>query len=565
MKLSSKDLDFILTLDDTILKRYCSSLSPDAQSQFTERLSRWRDAGPQVSDAPALAMYRRGLERVGAKKPPPPPPKTYEQKQFDAATAEAAIVEDARENIETFVEYILDKPLARHHKIWLANIFHPDRMYINLCAPPGSAKTSMVTAVLAFILGKFPVWTNAIISVSEIQATARLGAIKFMIQYNERYHNVFPHIKIDDNRDNTKTAFSVWDTRMTYPQWVTLLQRQGHPLDPSLFAAGAGSTGIIGRRWSGYCMIDDMVDQQMLTEPLMKEAFDFVAVTLLSRLDPGIGRAVNIGTRWMANDLIERLQKNPEWYTVTIPAIWYDDESNPHSYWPEVWTLELLAAKKRSMSDDGSETLFELMYMANPQASAAALFTAEHLRRDLPEDYRRRLVDIYITTDWALKVQERNDFTVFLAVGLDAEGNFYVLDMLRLKMGLESSPQALADFTKEIADRYGFVSDIIIESVAFQDAIGLLFEKANAVLPYSLHKPVGNKGHRATLVSDAARSGRLYINQQINQLHVLTQEWLHFGTAKHDDTLDPMGLLIQYLGMSQMSATVTMFQHPALL
>jgi predicted phage terminase large subunit-like protein len=549
------DLEYVLACPLDLIDRYCDTLSQEKSDLFLSQLQSWR-AGTKPPTA-LIKMVASSLRRLD---PSAHTERVVENavKKVDLITAEQEMIERARNNVEDFVWYVTDKKPAYHHKLWMYHIFNHD--YTNIIAPPGSAKTTLSQAILTFIMGKNPLLTNSIVSVSDAQAQARLTGIKAVIEHNERFHNVFPHIQINNRLTNNMNMFSVLDDRLPYSAWMTHVQQKGHPNDATLFAAGFGNSGIIGKRWSGYCFIDDMVDQTMLTAKQMEEADAFVKLTLMSRLVPNMGRMVNIGTRWMVGDLIQKLQDNSEWFTLEMAAIWHDEDSRPHSYWPELWDLDTLERKRRTMiTDDGSDRMFQLMYLNNTSVTAAGLFDEEVLGRDLPEDVLDRVIKIYITTDWALKTKEQHDFSVFLAVGIDKENRFYILDMLRIKQGPESSPQALGEFADQVALDYGLrvgLQNILIEGVAFQTVMGTLLQQARPDLPYVAVPPKGDKGFRAKLVSNAAHTGRLFINQRSKDLQTLKREWINFGTAKHDDTLDPMGLLIQYLGSSAVTARV---------
>jgi phage terminase large subunit-like protein len=528
-----------MSLSQETIKKYIDNTAETLRPLVSERIQRWLSTQTiPPEEQGAFLLYLKEMKRLSPRKKKEPP-LTYEEKKINLVQAEEAWIEKARNDIEFYIWYVTDKRPALHHKKWLANML--THRYLNIIAAPGSGKTTMITAVASFIMGKNPLWTNSLISVSDAQAQARLEDIKAMIQYNERFQNVFPTLKLDPNRPNNMNEFSVMLDDMPYAQWRTLVQTQGQPRDPTLFVAGKDGKGIIGRRWSGYCFIDDMVDQFMNADQ-MKKAADFVKLTLMRRLTL-TGRMVNIGTRWMVDDLVERLSKNPVWKTIEFPALMTDENGNLMSYWPEVWPVERLEETKISMRDeaDGSDTLFDISFMNNAAATGAMLFTAEMLSKDLPHPLPE-FEKLWIITDWAMSTAQTADFTVFQAVGFDGTA-YYLLEQMRLKQGIESSPDKLADFADFIVSKYRKLTDILIEDVAFQKVIGLLLRDD---LPRTPVAPKGNKGFRAKLVSDLAMRGHLYINQKMDYIDILKREWINFGTAKHDDTLDPMGLLLQY-------------------
>jgi phage terminase large subunit-like protein len=544
------DLEYLQSLPATQVAKYVKMLSDAEQPFIADRLKRWR-AGDFVEEPAALALYCNELRRLGkqkARKEPKP--------QLTAEQAEQILVDKARASVVDFIEYITGMAPARHHKKWLANIFHPDRKYINIIGPRGSAKTTITTLAMAYIMGKNPLLTNALISVSDTQATERILMLKAIFEYNERFQNVFPDIEIDTNRPINTNEFSIRykETVMPYKEWRTKLQREGQPKDPSLKVAGMGGSGVIGSRWSGYMLIDDLVDGTMLTPKAQQGAFDYFMNTLMP-CRTRTCRVGVVGTRWMVGDFAEKLQKNDQFTTIFIPCEREVDGVRV-SYWPEWWPIERLDEEKALIGEKNYKT----QYKCDPSATTAGLFEDAWLRNPLP-DPLPLLKEIWIITDWAVKVQQRNDFSVFQGVGVDHNDNFYMLDQERVKQGPESSPTSLGNFVDRVASRWGHlapINNILIESVAFSVTLKTLLQKERPELPCLPVVPKGDKDHRAKLVSAQAERGKIFFNLNMFEYDVLNYEWVNYGTAEHDDTLDPLGLLIQHLGINVIVAKVHM-------
>lgn len=486
----------------------------------------------------------------------PVDPRTGEERKRRYVTvirAEKWWVDKARSDPAFFQHYMTDMQPAKHHLIWLAQIFHPTRKRINLTAPRDSGKTTVLAYAMAYWIGKFPLSTNGIVSVAADQAEKRMRMIRSTIGENTRYHNVFPHTHIDTRYPDTQTEFTVWSSegKRTYNNWRRLVESKGSAKDPTIRVSGRGGRVMIGSRLSGLLLLDDIID----AEDLSDEAQDDVERYLMETLVPAVkdeGKIVYIGTRWMLNDMPERLKKNPAWHTIEIRATLYDDDGNRYSYWPEYWPLEKLEAKRIEMNDDRR---YRVMYENDPTGMARSLFQEADLRRDTPVPLPA-FTQIFITTDWALSLKQAADFTVFQALGIDANNNVFLLDQRRMKKMVDDSVNELVKFSKEIATRFGRLDNVLFEHVGFQSVLMQLIMKVDPQMPTLGVTLRGDKGHRASFVSDWVRRMKFFINQSIPDLEQLIAEWTNFDQHRHDDTLDCSSLLFQHLNLAVVAAEV---------
>jgi predicted phage terminase large subunit-like protein len=450
--------------------------------------------------------------------------------------AEKWWAERARADVTAFFEYVSGLRAAEHHRRWLKAILEHDR--VNIIAPRESGKTSLLVYAMLWNIGRAPLSTNAIISVSSAVAEDRLRMLRGTMLENPRFRNVFPHV-VPDTRNgipNTQVEMTVKRTDIPYPHWRRLVETQGSPKDPTLVVGGVGSRSIIGRRFSGILMLDDIIDESDLNAAAQERIMRYLMQTLVP--------AVKEGGKIVHNDVPEQLSRNPVWHTIDIPAILKDENGEPRSYWPEVWPLERLERKRQEIANDA---IFNIMYMNNPTTMTSSLFTLDDLKRGLPLPLPplRRL---YITTDQAISMSTRSDWTVYQAVGVDEHNNYYLLDMLRFKGDPDHQLERLSAFHDHCSRVYGRpVDGVLFENVAMQTHFVHLLNKSRPDIVTYAHAPKGDKHARAALVSRAARSGKLFFNLQMPDYHYLVNEWLNFPLARHDDTLDAISLLLQFL------------------
>lgn len=567
----NSDLQFLIDIDLKTLVRYIDNMSIGERSTEETRLLRWRTTqNVEQNELSALKLHVKALQKLTKSNEVREKIVKSEAKdgELTPIEAEKRLVEAARSDVGVFYEYVSGKKLARHHKIWFANIFDPTRRRVNIVAPRDSAKSTIAIYALAFQIGSAPLSTSCLISVSDAQTKERLAMLAGIIQNNVRFRNVFPHITIDENKPNNMDQFSVRvrEEMMPYAEWRTLVEQYGSAKDPTVFATGYGGKGVIGRRFSGILLIDDIVDETMLTGEAQDKVYRYIMQTLIPCVKEE-GRVVVIGTRWMINDVPEKLINNERWHSIVIPAILYHN-GQQYSYWPEYWPMPKLKERREEIG----ELLFRIMYLCDPQATSIEIFTRDKLDLDIPRNIDGQLsvtlTNVYISTDFALSLKQSADFTVFAAIGKDAADNFYLLDMRRIKEDEKKSPRTLAEFATEIHNRYGRLDQILIEKVGFQSVLGTVLSNIAPYLPYLAVKPIGDKAHRARLVADVMNRGQFLISQKIDPaiLKQLKDEWMYFGTHSHDDTLDPVGLLMQHLGVqTTLSATLHVVRSPYML
>lgn len=436
-------------------------------------------------------------------------------------------------------------------------VAHPSELFVTKDYIVTHNTTTLVSA-LAYAIGKQPLKTHGIISVSSDQSKARIRVIKDMIQDNERYRNVFPDVFIDPKMPNTSTEFTVYSTRggIPYNSWKSLRLRYSDPKDVTLFAAGVGGKGAIGKRISGLLLLDDLINEDYLTDAMQDKVEQYVMQTLEPTLKES-AKMVNIGTRWMTNDLPERLQKNPAWHTVVIPAIRTDDEGNEFSYWEDYWPLEKLYDKKRKMNNDA---LFDIMFMNDPRAMMTRIFTLESISQSLPFPLPKMRY-IYIGVDLAISERTSADYTVFSLIGIDEANNMYILDMERFRANIEDSPVKLEHFYQKALASYGTIHGIIVEKVGFQAAFAQIAESRFPHLPLISYPPKGDKVHRAQIVATTAKRGQLFVDTSAHWYDIFKTEALNFAPQMKlkDDTIDAVSIVAQYCFSGVTASQTTVF------
>lgn len=479
------------------------------------------------------------------------------RKYISVLRAEKYWIDRARINPEFFIHYVSGKEPARHHRIWLKDIFDftdagraNGTFRLNIIAPRESGKSSILVYSMLWFASRFPWLTNMIVSVSAKQAEDRLEMVRDILQHDIRYRNVFPWINVDYTQRNTVNEFTLKSdaiysseedkvSPINYNVWRSLIARVGSLKDPTLYACGNGSKGVVGRRISGILLMDDIIDESHLRDTLQEEVEDYIKRTLVNCVQPN-AKMVNIGTRWTPNDVPNRLKNNPGWKTIEIQALRYFPNGTAASYWPEYWPVERLLEKRMEIDNDA---LFNLMYMNDPTAMSSAKFTLSGLSQPLPSPLPH-FTGVYVGTDFAISTSQRADFTVFTAIGIDEMRRLYLLDIKRMKATPDIVLKELNEFVNRTAANYGTVTKVFFEKVAFQTVMKFNIAEKYPHIPTAAVPPVGDKGARADLFARKCNDMEVFFNTNAEAYRVLVSEALNFGVAGHDDCVDSCSIVV---------------------
>jgi predicted phage terminase large subunit-like protein len=467
------------------------------------------------------------------------------------------LIEQARLDPLWFFFYVSGLEPPMHFRIWYSMMFNfvdPAMYRLNFLSPRESSKSTAVIYGMAWFIARFPHLTNAIATVSAAQAEKRLAMLNEIIEINQRFRNVFPWIHIDHRQRNTVSQFSVYADAIfrpienkvdpiSYSTWRAIVSRFGSPKDPTINTGGILTSGLIGSRWSGIFMMDDIIDHTTLSDDSQDDIMNVIMGTFIPSLQPG-AKGINIGTRWRPDDVPYRLKNNPSWRTVEIQAMRQGEDGQVRSYWPNYWPVQRILDKKEEMQNDA---LFEIMYMNNPTGLASAKFTQAGLANPLPK-LLPVFTHLFVGTDFAQGMKAQHDFNVFTAIGVDAAVRLYILKMIRFKGMPDTIIQTLIDFSRSVLTEYARLSGIIIEKVGFQTNFGFDLSQKAPELPVGFQPLVGDKDHRVSLLATKSNRLEVFYNQEDDNHKVLEGEALNFNADRgHDDTLDSISVVLLHI------------------
>ena len=340
----------------------------------------------------------------------------------------------ARESLVEFVKQMVpDIRPAKFHLLMAEKLEAVERGEIPrllLALPPGHGKSSWASIWFpAWYLGRNP--SVSIIAASHTDKLAekwsrRVRGLLFTPEYQ----------KIFDTRISDKTqAAGEWETSAT-------------PIG-EYFAAGI-TAGISGRR-SHLAIIDDPFKSHADADsPTVREAvWEWYVNDLHNRQHPG-GRIILIQTRWHEDDLAGRIieqmgQGGEHWEVLSLPAEAEADDilgREEGAYlWPEYFTPEIYATKKRMMTPRDWSALFQ----QRPTPPGGLFFEEQWFK--WYDKAPKNLVK-YGASDYAV-TQDGGDYTVHGVFGIDTEDNIYIIDWWRKQTSSDKWIEALLDLMKK--------------------------------------------------------------------------------------------------------------------
>lgn len=428
------------------------------------------------------------------------------------------VIVAARESPVVFIAMCLGRAVSDLQRELLQVAMTTHSWYAEL--PRGHAKTSTLAYLTAWWLGIRPETRFKIVSQNDEAASATTRFLRDIIR-SPLYRATFPKVTLKPGED-TVTAWSV-----TAP---------GLPArrDPSV--QGSGVFGRTGGR-ADVIWFDDICDLRnaVLQPALRAQVKEAVANIWMPMLDPS---AAHPSRTW---------RSATPFHTDDITADWRRTHAADDSLlrrpcvgnaspWPEVFTEEILQAKRAEMGAMAYARAYELV----PLSSDLLIFRPEHMGHyrtgTLPRNTRT-----VAAIDWGYgkKAQERDDpdYSVCLVGEVSSDRRLYLTDILRVR---ESFP-VFAKQAAMLLDRRG-VTAVLAEANGPQKGIFDQFRDMTNQ-PMVTVERTSDKHIRAAGVQPFVEQGRLLFptdaeGRLLPAFQPVQDEMLSFPAGSHDDTVD---------------------------
>lgn len=316
----------------------------------------------------------------------------------------------------------------------------------------------------------------------------------------------------------------------------------------------AGVGGALTGKGANLLIIDDPVKnmKEAQSETIRRTHWEWYKSTFRTRLEPG-GIVLLIGTRWHEDDLlgrvVEEMEEDPnadKFLIVRLPAIAEEPsedypEPDPlgrapgEPLFPERYPVESLEPHKSNAYTWGS------LFQQRPAPEEGGVFEKGWFEV-VPYPNHIRMKKVIRRWDVAAtdpKAGEDPDWAVGLKLGLGEDGNYYILDVIRVRM----SPGKLNKLFKDVCRQDGVtVRQRMEQEPGSAGKIAIWHLARGPFRGYAFRgvRSTGPKEARADTVSSAAENGMIkVVKAKWNK--DFFYEVTRFPNAAHDDQVDALG------------------------
>jgi predicted phage terminase large subunit-like protein len=367
--------------------------------------------------------------------------------------------------------------------------------------------------------------------------TSLTWQIKREAEINHKLKKHWPHVYFQNPQQES-------------PQWTQhelCFRRALNPKDPSIslssLRTGMTSSHLHTRIWDD-CVTREAVRSREAIEQTTERWRQFSGTAA----DYVYDRAT--GTHWAVNDTYRSLLDD-DLFTLRHHDVFESDGVTPvlrSKHWVEQRFKEM-----------GPEH-FACVMRNMPMQGALQNFKIDWLRyyNEEPDSLRKNNLNVYLFIDTA-NAKKENDYTVITVIGLGRgvpTGNYYVLDIVRDRMGMVTMTDKLFELVEKWRPNHSF-----IERVGAARDIEYIQERQRAVgttFPISEVYERLPKVERITRLQGLFRDGRMYLPQRIQgrmdgRVVDLVRVFRDFeyqfwkpggGGSKHDDMLDCMSWVV---------------------
>lgn len=498
------------------------------------------------------------------------------------AAAKKQKIEEARESLMAFLLYTkpdyeagwFNELLCLEMDKFLSDVEAGLMPRLMIFAPPRSGKSEIASRRFpAKALGKHPNWNIISCSYSSDLAN-RMSRDTQRIIDSPQYHDIYPDVNLNGSNVRTVAAGAI----RTAELWETV-SSEGKLHGGAYRAAGVNG-GITGQGMNVGIIDDPAKDYKTASSSTYQESvMDWYDTTFFTRADPKLNGIVIILTRWHENDLAGQLLKKAEdggevWRVVSFPMEAEKveiHEINGKKYklrepgdilFPERMPQPFVDKCKQRGS-----LVWNALYQQRPTSKGGGLIKSAWFNYygALPKMQWRA-----IYADTASKTKEHNDYSVFQCWGFGADGNCYLLDLIRGKWEAYELEQKAAAFYAKHKVWHDIYNPAPLRYMAIEDkssGTGLIQNikrKANAAI-----KDIQRNRDKLSRLFDVQgfiESGFIYLPDPSCTHQYTDPEWISdfvmeceaFAaemTHRHDDQLDPMFDAITDMKISGASAS----------
>jgi len=441
--------------------------------------------------------------------------------------------------------------LTDFQKEWLDLIHEND--YFLLLASRRHGKTTVVGSYVIWRILYNPNITVLIVTLNQTMADRMMRFIKGHLETNPKIEELYGKQK----------GIQEWSNS------AIRVEKQGRGIkEPTVSVAGWESAMAGG----GYDIriLDDITDlKYSATEGRRHKTREWLRHELLPMQRKRGGKLVVLATRYHFDDIYNTMMNEAKFDYKIYKAITNEDElqenpkAKPKVLWPERWSYDALMELKEKMGS----TAFEMQMQNNPLPETDTVVRLDWIEgnryretiegkyqvrkyikdRDIDEYvfdpgpyYENLHTGMGVDLSTAQSLRERGDFFVVITVGVDDNGEIYVLNMYRGK----KSPKEKIQIMEKYAHEYN-VSRVCVDATAMQEEIKKLFAELSNLNFRGVKG--GNKQSRIDYLAMLFEQGKIHIPMGEGYGQMI-EELVRFGRCEYDDIPDALFYAIQATG-----------------
>lgn len=377
-------------------------------------------------------------------------------------------------------------------------------------------------------------------------AKAFLAQIKTEFETNELLKEWFPDV--------------LWNSpAKEAPKWSLdggiSVRRKSNPKEQTVEAWGVVDGQPTSKHFD-VLVYDDLVTKESVSNPdQIKKTTESLALSY--NLGSNGGKRRFIGTRYHYNDTYKEIMDRG----TVKPRIFPATKNGKVGGEPVLLTREELEEKRRDMGP----YIYACQMLQDPRQDGAEGFREEWLKY-----YRIQPVGCnnYIVVDPANSKKKESDYTAIFVVGLAADSNYYVLDMVRDRLNLRERTKLVFELHRKwqpIAvgyERFGMQADIehieeMMERDNYRFNLVALGQPGNRQVKKYVRSSGGqmSKEDRIKKLIPLFEQGKIWLPESLYRLnyegerqdlvHIFVQEeYLPFPVGIHPDMLDSLARIV---------------------
>lgn len=419
---------------------------------------------------------------------------------------------------------------APHHAYIIAQIeafLDSDDEVLLIFAPPGSAKSTYVSRLVPpLYMARHP--------------EHNILAATHSVEFAERWGRL---VRNDIALDGKVLGVSLAADNSAAARWA--LTTGGE-----YYGVGAG-TGIAGFR-ANLGLGDDFFGsrEDAWSETVRRKRWDWYLDDFSARLKPNAKRIL-INTRWHEEDVAGRVllqiqRGEVRGRVVVIPAVAEADDPLGRKLGDYLWDSDPLYPYGdflRARQRETTPMMWSALYQQRPAPEEGDYFKRGWIEEGDPPPIER--MRTYGASDYAVTA-DGGDYTVHGVLGLDPDGEMWLLDVWRKQASSDVWVEAFCDLVKRWKP-LGWAE----EKGQIASGVGPLIDRRSrerqAYVAREQFPVRADKAVRAQSIRGRMAMRKLHVPRGAPWVPELISELLHFPAGKHDDQVDMLGLLGQLL------------------